>query len=52
MHYDFTGHRERLSKRMEDIAAESFRFESEKEAVVKEKQHSKKTDLSSSLIGE
>jgi hypothetical protein len=36
---------------VEDIAAESFRFESEKEAVVKEKRYPKKTDLSSSQIG-
>ena len=40
-----------MSKRVEDIASECFTFEPEKEAVVKEKQRSKKADLSSSLIG-
>ena len=33
------------------MAAENFRFELEKEAVVKDKRYPKKTDFSSSLIG-
>ena len=36
---------------MKEIAAESFMFKPKKEALVVEKQQSKKTELSSSLSG-